>query len=81
MSKPSTSPFFERKTGGRFAGYPWMGATVRLKRGKQTATVICDNVIIENDRVDGGLKLSKPLKGLRYWNISDLIMIAPNKTQ
>lgn len=69
---------FERKAGGRFAGAPWLGATVRLKKGKRTATVMSDNVTIGNGRVDGGLLLDKPLAGSRYWNASDLRMVAPN---
>lgn len=69
---------FERKAGGRFAGAPWLGATVRLKKGKRTAKVTSDNVTIGNGRVDGVLQLDKPLAGFRYWNVSDLTMVAPN---
>lgn len=70
---------FERNDDCMFLGSPWLGATVRLKNGKRTATVVSDNVIIGNRRVGGGLKLDKPLGGFRYWNVSDLEMVAQSK--
>jgi hypothetical protein len=56
----------------------WLGATVRLRKGKRTAIVESDNVRIGNSQVEGGVRLDKPLGGFRYWNIEDLTMVAPN---
>lgn len=53
----------------------WLGATVRLRKGKRTAIVVSVNVVIGNSRVDGGVRLDKPLGGFRYWNIDDLTMV------
>ena len=52
----------------------WLGATVRLRKGRRTAIVVSDNVTIGNSQVEGGVRLG----GLRYWNIEDLVMVAPN---
>lgn len=56
-------------------GTGWLGATVRLRKGKRTAIVVSDNVTIGNKQVKGGVMLDNPLGGVRYWNIEDLIMV------
>lgn len=79
MMNITTKRVYERKVSGRFAGAPWVGAVVRLPDRKRTATVLSDNVTIGNARVEGGLFLDRPLSGLRYWNVSDLVMVRPNR--
>lgn len=58
-------------------GRPWLGATVRLKKGKQTATVERDSVTIGSGPIDGAVKLDKPLRGTQYWNVGDLVIVKP----
>lgn len=53
----------------------WIGKTVYLKgstsRRPRTAVVL-SGVSSTNGPVLGGVKLDKPLKGFRYWNVEDL---------
>lgn len=53
----------------------WLGATVRLLRGKRTAIVTCD-LVIGNNVIAGGVKLNKRLGGCHYWNIEDLVYVS-----
>lgn len=65
----------------RVGSSAWLGATVRLRKGKRTAIVISDNVTISNRQVEGGVRLDKPLAGFRYWNIADLVMVAERRSE
>jgi len=50
------------------------GATV--KRGDKTATILSDSLTFGNQNIWGCCFLDRPLDGCRYWNISDLIIVA-----
>ena len=49
-----------------------VGDIVRLKGYKRTATVAATL-----SGIRGGLKLDKPLRGFRYWNVKDLEKVQP----
>lgn len=47
-----------------------IGKTVRLGKGRQTATI--KSVL---DSIDGGIVLDKPLDGFHCWNITDVEIV------
>lgn len=51
------------------------GATVRLIDGKRKATVVADRIVIGSQVVEGGVCLDKPLRGFRYWNVDELVLV------
>lgn len=58
-----------------------IGTTVRLPKGKRTATVMNDRIVIGGQSVDGGVRLDKPLGGHLYWNIEDLVAVKKPKAE
>lgn len=56
-----------------------VGTIVRLKDGKESATVRANEIVINNSIVEGGLYLDKPLQGMKYWNEQDVVVM-PDKS-
>jgi len=55
------------------------GDTVRLRRGKRTATVLADSLTFGSETIHGALFLDRPLGGLRYWNEADVVRVAEHR--
>ncbi len=55
------------------------GSTVRLKTGVSTAIVELDELTFGNGTIKGACYLDRPLGGTRYWNIAELVGVAPKK--